>query len=151
MSAPAASSERLAVALARLCVASWPQLADEDRARAAAAADAFAAAPSPSRFLVAARTIRDARRRQRAEALHLALGERAFARGAARLEEVDFVDEATRATLIDQPHELRAGRRLAALAGLLEAHAELAARLRAADAAHVTVQVERRADPPRRR
>jgi hypothetical protein len=108
------------------------------------------AAPAPSTFLAAARRLVDARRRRRASALSAALAERVFARGAARLAAVPFVDDALRATLLAQPHDGPTGRRLAALAALLEAHAELAARVRSADAGHIAIIVAERERDRRR-
>lgn len=141
---------RLGAALATLAERTWPALSPDARTGTLPALDAFITAPSPSRFLVAARALADARRRSRGERIDLLLAERTFARGAARLAAVSFLDDETRAALVDQPHQAAAGRRLGALAALLDAHAELAARLRGADAAHVTIdEAERRARPAR--
>lgn len=134
-----ADDGRLAARLATLATRVWPELAPETRAPAVVALDAFIVTPSPSRFVAAARALADARRRSRAARVDTLLAERRFRRGAARLDAVAFVDEATRTALAAQPHTSAAGHRLAALAALLEAHAELAARLRSADAAHVVI------------
>lgn len=143
-------SARLAATLATLAERAWPELLPDTRPDAVVALDAFVAAPSPSRFVAAARALAEARRQSRRLRLDTLLAERTFARGAARLSSVPFVDEATRAALLAQPHTAGAGRRLATLAALLDAHAELAARLRSADAAHVTIEdSERRARPAR--
>jgi hypothetical protein len=141
---------RLGAALATLAVRTWPALSPDARTRALPALDDFVRTPSPARFVVAARTLAEARRRSRRQRLDTAIGERTFARGAARLAEVAFVDDETRALLVGQPHDAATGRRLGALAALLDAHAELAARLRGADAAHVTIDdSERRPRPAR--
>ena len=129
---------RLGAALATLAVRAWPALSPEARAGALPALDDFVRTPSPARFLAAARTLAAARRRTRRERLDALLGERTFARGAARLAEVCFVSEETRALLVAQPHDAATGRRLGALAALLDAHAELAARLRGAGAARAS-------------
>ena len=137
---------RLGVALARLATRTWPALSADARAGALPVLDAFVTTPSPARFAAAARALADARRRARHERLDALLGERTFARGLERLAAVPFVDDDTRAQLAAQPHDAATGRRLAVLAALLDAHAELAARLRSADAAHVTIDDgERRA------
>jgi hypothetical protein len=136
-----ADTPRLADRLATLATRAWPELAEETRPAAVVALDAFLTAPSPSRFVAATRALVEARRRSRAARFDVILGERRFRRGTERLEALPFVDEATRAALTAQPHTGAAGRRLAALAALLDAHAELAARLRSADAAHVDVVI----------
>lgn len=137
---------RLGSALATLAARSWPSLSPEARAGVLPALDAFVEAPSPSRMLAAARTLADARRRCRLLRIDALLGERVFARGAVRLAGVGFVGDELRAQLVTQPHDAATGRRLAVLAALLDAHAELAARLRGADAAHVRIdENERRA------
>jgi hypothetical protein len=138
MSTPS-DAGRLASALAAVAAAVWPALDDDGRRDGADAVAGFVAAPTPSRMVAAARCLVEARRRRRAAALSAALAERVFARGAARLGEIAFLDDATRAALLAQPHDGAAGRRLAALAALLEAHAELAARVRSADAGHVAL------------
>ena len=140
----------LARALARLAHAAWPALDPAARAEGAAAVAEFVAAPAPSTFLAAARRLVDVRRRRRRNELSAALAERVFARGAARLAAVPFVDDAVRATLLAQPHDGAAGRRLAALAALLMAHAELAARVRSADAGHIAIIVAERERDRRR-
>jgi hypothetical protein len=146
--AAAAAAERsdgtLAAALGRLACTVWPTLDADARHAAADAVGTFVAAPGPARFLAAARQLSSLRRARRAAELSAALAERVFARGVARLTEVPFVPAETRALLVDQPHDGAAGRRLWALATLLEAHAELAARVRSADAGHVALQRERR-------
>lgn len=135
---------RLGGALATLAVRTWPALSAQARADLLPALDAFVAGPSPSRLVAAARALAEARRRTRGARLDALLGERVFARGAARLAKVPFVDEETRAQLTAQPHDAAAGRRLAVLAALLDAHAELAARLRGPQAGHVRIDdVER--------
>lgn len=126
---------RLALALARVVVRVWPELDDEERADGAAAIDAFVAAPSPAQLVAATRILREARLRRRSAALTAQLGARTFARAVAKLDAVPFLDDELRATLTAQPADGPHGRRLSALADLLTAHAELAARLRAADAA----------------
>ncbi|MGZ3438860.1 MAG: hypothetical protein ACXVDD_05070 [Polyangia bacterium] len=139
---------RLAAALATLAARTWPALAPAARARSLPALDDFVTRPSPSRFVAAARALADAGRRTRGERLDLLLGARTFARGAARLAEVEFVPDETRAQLVAQAHDAATGRRLGVLAVLLDAHAELAARLRGADAAHVHIDdAERRTRP----
>jgi hypothetical protein len=136
---------RLGGALATLAVRAWPALSAEARADVLPALDAFVEAPSPSRLVAAVRALADARRRTRGARLDALLGERVFARGAARLAEVAFLDEETRAQLTAQSHDAAAGRRLGVLAALLDAHAELAARLRSAQAGHVHIDdAERR-------
>src|SRR6202012_3260479 len=103
-------------------------------ALATVAVDAFVDAPSPSSYLAAARTLVRARSARQTQALQEQWGERAFVRGAARLAGIGFVDAALQATLTAQPRDAAAGRRLATLAALLLAHAELAARLRSGEA-----------------
>jgi len=141
---------RLGAALATLAVRTWPALSVEARARVLPALDAFVATPSPARMVAAARALAEARRRTRGARIDALLGERVFARGVARLAEVAAVDDEARAQLLAQPHDAAAGRRLAVLAALLDAHAELAARLRSADATHVRIdEAERRVRPSR--
>jgi hypothetical protein len=141
---------RLGGALATLAVRVWPALSSEARAGVLPALDAFVQAPSPARLVAAARALGDARRRMRGARIDALLGERVFARGVARLAQVGFLDEETRAQLVTQPRDAGTGRRLAVLAALLDAHAELAARLRGADATHVHIDdAERRARPAR--
>ena len=141
---------RLGGALATLALRTWPSLSADGRAAVLPALDAFVAAPSPSRLVAAARALRDARRRTRGARIDALLGERVFARGVARLGAVRFLDDSTRAQLVDQPREAAAGRRLGVLAALLDAHAELAARLRGADATHVRIDdADRRLRPAR--
>ncbi len=147
---PAPDAAPLARALGRLARAVWPALDGDARAAAAAAVADFVAAPAPSTFLAATRRLLDARRRRRADALSAALAERVFARGAARLAAVPFLDDAQRATLLAQAHDGAAGRRLAALAALLLAHAELAARVRSVDANHIAIIVAERERDRRR-
>jgi len=134
---------RLGGALATLAVRAWPALSAEARAHVLPALDAFVEAPSPSRLVAAVRAIGAASRRSRSARLDALLGERVFAHGAARLAEVAFLDEETRAQLTAQPHDGAAGRRLGVLAALLDAHAELAARLRGPQAGHVPIQIVR--------
>ncbi len=131
---------RLATALARLARRVWPALDAAERAAGAAAVDAFVAAPSPASFVAAARTLVRARQARQTEALQEVWGERAFARGAARLAGLDFLDDALVATLTAQPRDAASGRRLTTLAALLEAHAELAARLRVNDASFAAMR-----------
>jgi hypothetical protein len=138
------SDGRLAAALGRLASAVWPALDDDGRRAGAAAVAAFVDAPGPAAFLAAAHALSTLRRARRAAELSTALAERSFARGVARLGEIGFVPDETRALLEVQPREGGAGRRLWALATLLEAHAELAARVRSADAGHVALQRDRR-------
>jgi hypothetical protein len=141
---------RLGAALASLTVRTWPALSAAARASVLPALDAFVAAPSPARLVAAARALREARRRARGARIDKLLAERVFARGAARLAKVGVVDDEARVQLLAQPHEAAAGRRLAVLAALLDAHAELAARVRSADATHVRIDdAERRLRPPR--
>jgi hypothetical protein len=142
---------RLGAALFTLTERTWPALSHDARGATLAALDAFVAGPSPARFVAAARALADARRRTRGERIDALLGERTFARGVARLADVGFVDDETRAALVAQPHVAAAGRRLGALAAMLDAHAELAARLRGADAAHVTIDATPPPPPERER
>ncbi|HEX4461827.1 MAG TPA: hypothetical protein VIA18_27795 [Polyangia bacterium] len=121
---------RLATALAHLARRVWPALAPAERATATAAVDAFVAAPTPASFVAAARTLVRVRQARQTGALQEVWGERAFARAAAQLADLGFLDDALVAAVTAQPRDAAAGRRLSTLASLLLAHAELAARLR---------------------
>ena len=90
-------------------------------------------------LVAAARALRDARRRRAAPRIDALLGERVFARGAARLAAVAFLDDDPRAASSRSRTTAAAGRRLGVLAALLDAHAELAARLRGAEALGLVV------------
>jgi hypothetical protein len=120
----------LATALAHLARRVWPALAPAERATATAAVDAFVAAPTPASFVAAARTLVRVRQARQTGALQEVWGERAFARAAAQLADLGFLDDALVAAVTAQPRDAAAGRRLSTLASLLLAHAELAARLR---------------------
>jgi hypothetical protein len=122
---------------------------------ALAAIDDFVATPSPSRYLRAARLLTAAARAARAARLDATFAGRAFDHGLARLQALPYLDAARAADLAATPLDPRAGHRLTALAMLLEAHHELAARVRRVDADRrqhlIPVAVERRRVPPNRR
>ncbi len=92
--------------------------------------DAFLAQPTPSHYLAAARCLAAARRDARQSHSHSALAKRSFARGIERLRALPFVDASVPGRLSHLPVDSCAGQRLCALAALLEAHQELAARVR---------------------
>ncbi len=142
----ASETLRLATALGALGASVWPQLDEEGRRVSRVAVDAFVDAPTPSRFLAAARQLVAARRARRSAELSRALDERTFAAGLGRLSRLAFVSEELRAELAAQPHDAPTGRRLGVLAALLEAHAELAARLRNPDGNPAPLVADRR-DP----
>ena len=142
--APVDEPRRLATTLARIARRVWPELDADERSEAGAAVDAFVDAPTPARFVAAARALIRARQSRHTEALRAVWGERAFTRAAAQLGDIRFVDEALLATLTAQPRDAAAARRLATLASLLLAHAELAARLRTPDLGPAPLRSDRR-------
>jgi hypothetical protein len=131
---------RFAAELARVAARTLPELAGAERHQAIAALDQFLAAPSPSRYLAAARTLADCRRATRARRLGESLAVKAHARALGRLRELPFLDDETSAALESLPIDIASGRRLLALAALLDAHAGLAARVRQADALRAPIR-----------
>ena len=126
--------DRLAHALYPLARATLAEVPLQDRVEAMAAVRAFVASPSPSSWLRATRLLREARRAQRRADVTSRLAERSRARGLERLRALPFLEPATAEVLAGLPADPRAGLRLSALAALLGAHDELAARVRQADA-----------------
>jgi hypothetical protein len=102
-------------------------------AHALAALDPFLAAPGPATFLRAVRGLLEAERDARLAPSSSPLAARSRDRALARAVAFPALDDATRALLKLLPADARAGSRLTALAALLEAHAELADRVREHD------------------
>jgi hypothetical protein len=119
-----------------------PGLDGEAGSAALAEIDAFVAVPLPSRWLRATRTLREMGRRARGERNIAALARRSFDRGLARVGTVSVVGDAAREALSALPVDASSGRRLEALAALLEAHQEVAGRVREADATRRTLKAE---------
>lgn len=99
-----------------------------------AAIDEFVAAPRPWRFLRALRLLRQALRDLRAGEAIGDLQERSFQRGLERLSALTFIGPELAGALKALPRDPRAGVRLQGLAVLLEAHHELAGRIRQIEA-----------------
>jgi len=108
-------------------------------ADALAALDPFLAAPGPATFLRATRALLEAERDARLAPSSSPLAARSRDRALARAVAFPALDDATRALLQLLPADARAGSRLTALAALLEAHAELADRVREHDARRLGV------------
>jgi hypothetical protein len=125
-------SRVLASALLRVAMRALPRIPLDERTPALSAIDAFVAAPGPARFLTAARLLDEGRRAARVARLGVALQGRSFSHGLQRVRGLSFLDEELGEALSALPVDPRAGRRLEALAALLEAHDELAARVRKA-------------------
>jgi hypothetical protein len=125
-------------ALLHTAARALPGLAPEVEAPALAAIDAFVADPGPARFLHAHRVLEQARRQARVVRASTTLAARSLERGLDRIRSLPFFDEELAKTLASLPCDSRAGRRLSALAALLDAHQELAARVRTVDAERST-------------
>jgi hypothetical protein len=125
-------------------------------ADALAALDPFLAAPGPATFLRAARALLEAERDAHLAPSSSPLAARSRDRALARAVAFPALDDATRALLSLLPADARAGSRLTALAALLEAHAELADRVREHDARRLGVlkpglaEVALRKPPPKK-
>jgi hypothetical protein len=121
---------RMATSLLPLAVRLHRDVPSNGRAAALAALDQFIAQPSPTGFLRAARELRGAIAAHRFAHSSRVLSERAFGRALTRLHDTAILDEERRGLLASLPVDVRAARRLDALAALLQAHDELAARVR---------------------
>lgn len=124
-------THRLANALLGDLLRLLRDLPPEAQAEPLATVDAFVAQPAPSRYLAAARTIRAALAERRVADAGQVLATRAFDRALAHLRDAPALDDAARATLASLPVDRLAAARLTALVGLLCAHDEMAARVRA--------------------
>jgi hypothetical protein len=144
----AALAQVVLVAAAR----AFPALDGADRERAWEAIDELVAAPTAAGCLRATRRLRALGRRARSEASWRRLAERSLGRGLERVRQVPALAAAEAAEMLATlPLDARAGRRLEALAILIEAHQHLAARLREAAAARrALIEVGLTADPPAR-
>jgi hypothetical protein len=123
---------KLARSLLRAALATLPLLEDEARQPAFAAIDEFLARPAPSTHLAAVRVLYELRAHARRSRGRVALAVRARDRG---LEMVSQVASALADELGALEADPACGRRLEALAALLEAHQDLAARVRRAERA----------------
>jgi hypothetical protein len=143
----AADSAALAAALLPRAIAAFSLVPPAERGPALGAIDEFLAGPSPSRFLRAARVLGEARRAARLhDAARTTVG-RLFAEGMDQLREVPGLPAEVVAQLAaDLPPDARAGRRLGALATLLQGYEELLGRV-VAD----TEEMRRRLRPGARR
>ena len=129
-----------------------PLFAADDNAPALLAIDAFVAAPGPASYLRAVRLLRDARRGARSATLNDAFAARSFAHGMKTFAALPFVEPEQLANFQALEKEPGAGRRLSALALLLSAHQELAARVRHSEAARPPfVPLPTREKPKRQR
>ncbi len=136
MSEPEATPARLARALLFAARRALGALPAEHHEEALAALDGFLAAPAPATYVAAARGLDAAVRTHRLAGALERSARRSLARGLARREESPgkgVAELAARgaadgAGAVDR----RAGRRLAALAALLDAHAALTGRVQAA-------------------
>jgi hypothetical protein len=126
-------SAQLARALLRRTVRLFAAVPPEARGPSLAALDGFLAAPGPASYLQAVRVLGDAARAVRAAEAGEAFAERAHAHGLERVRALDWLEPATVEALDALPIDARAGQRLRALATLLEAHQQLAGRVRQAD------------------
>ena len=133
------STQTLARALLRAASRALPEIPAELREESLAAIDAFVAAPGPANYLRACRLLQEARDAGRAAQADTPLALRSFERGLERLESLPFVEPEQLDQLAQLPCDVRAGRRLSALAALLDAHQELAARVRRVDAERVAL------------
>jgi hypothetical protein len=122
---------RMAATLFPLAVRLHRDVPAEAQTAALAALDGFLAQPSPSAFMRATRELRGAITAHRFSHATRALSGRAFGRALDRLNATDILDEERRGVLASLPVDVRAARRLDALAALLQAHDELATRVRA--------------------
>ena len=127
---------RLARALLLASRRALAALPAEHHEEALSALDGFLAAPAPATYVAAARGLDAAVRTHRLAGALERSARRSLARGLARLEESQGKDTAELAAL-GAAHaagavDRRAGRRLAALAALLDAHAALTGRVQVA-------------------
>lgn len=147
---------KLAKSLLRAAMATLPLLDEEARPPALSAIDEFIAEPAPSTHLAAVRILAELRKSARQSQSRAALAVRARERG---LEKVSQVAGELAADLAALEADPACGRRLEALALLLQAHQELVARVRRAERARQPfmerirdeAEVERRADKRRSR
>ena len=99
---------------------------------ALATVDAFLAAPRAETFLTATRALRLARARRASDTLTSLHDDRIFRRGLEAMRALPGLDPEQAAALGDLPVDARTGKRLLALAQLIEAHLELSGRAAAA-------------------
>jgi len=144
---PAADSAALAAALLPRAIAAFAIVPPAERGPALGAIDQFLAAPSPSRFLRASRLLSEARRAARLnDAARTTVG-RLFAEGMDQLRTVPGLPaEVVEQLAADLPMDAHSGRRLGALATLLQGYEELLGRV-VAD----TEEMRRRLRPGARR
>jgi hypothetical protein len=131
--APEAARAQLATAafaraLLRHLVRARAALPSPELGPALAAIDAFVAAPKPVTFLAASRALGQARRAHALRHLHGTHADRSFRRGLEAVRAVPGLDDAHSQLLARLPVDARTGRRLLALAQLLEVHVELSGR-----------------------
>ena len=143
----AADVAGLAAALLPRAMAAFAVVPPADRGTSLAALDQFLAAPSPAKFLRAARLLDEARRAATVnQAARTTVG-RLFAEGTDMLRAVPGLPaEITAQLAAELPVDARAGRRLTALATLLQGYEELLGRV-VAD----TEEMRRRLRPGARR
>lgn len=127
--------QTLASTLYRRAVNVLSVLPELDQEAPLAAIDAFVERPLPSRFLAAMRAMTTAMRGVRLDRVREAGAGHTFQKGMAALTRIPGVDRYLLEQLRGVPVDGRAGKRLEALAALMGAHQELAARAEAASQA----------------
>lgn len=120
---------RLAGDLLARAVRAFTALPESRRAACLAALDGFLARPGPASYLGAARVLEAEAGAFRLEQAGGRAAERSIQRGLERLAGALPADDLALLGALPVGHDLRAGRRLLALAALLEAHAELQGRV----------------------
>lgn len=134
MSAGATDATRLAAALLGAAKRTFHAVGRDGEARAAVATavKTFTERPAPATYLAAVRALAGARRAAVLRRFDSATDERLFARGLEALRQVRGLDAPVIDRLAALPRDARSGRRLVALALLLETQLELAGRASAA-------------------
>jgi hypothetical protein len=143
---------RLARALLAEATATLPSLPELARGVPLVAIDRFVAAPTPANYLAAASALREAVRRIQRERIVERSARRSFRRGVESLRTTSAVEPSLAQSLAQLPIDSRSGMRLEALAALIAAHHELAAKVAARPplvAPPPEKRVERRARPRR--
>jgi hypothetical protein len=125
---------KLAESLLRSSLAILPELDEPSREEALLAIDSFVAQPVAAPYLAAMRVLQQLRRQAQRARTVSTLAERSRQRGLETLAAVPSVGAELAAALQALPVDARTGQRLQALAALLDAHRELASRVRRAEA-----------------
>ena len=120
----------LARALLPRAISALRSLAPEERGPSLLAIDRFLAAPGPANFLAATRQLKEAQQAAALAKHGRGSLDRLFAEGATRLRSVPGLPAAIASEITaNLPLDARAGRRLAAVAMLLESFEELQSRV----------------------